>query len=707
MNHKDPSGTAAVGCECGPEGMPCSPCVARLGSPAERMTALRAAITHESEPLVTLTHLLHLCRDEHRVLWEQVSDPANINALAGVVNKITALLPKEADTMVLDEPVRLALVAVLEPSEQIPPVLVAHALAQLLDDRYSHTFADSFRRRSPYQPGVGDPIPLGGPDLKRVMDMHPTSPPWRLANRLDETRHLRLAGEWAVEYQVVFDYSLFDPLTGLITADTVIATCHPNRTLDEFNLPAETSKPSFPVQPIDVDRQRREINQLIGAAVAEGAGIVVLPELCITESLAAELHDWVRRADGPRLLVAGTYHHLDQTPAGCSPPRRRNSAVTWVRGHNEPLRHDKHSPGDHPIVEDIQPQGWPELRVYVTADGWHLMIAICRDLLNPQAVYALTEVGVNLLLVPAMSETLVPFGGPTAHLVGSAQALIAVANNPADWSQKSDRIAKAPARALFGHPGLSQLTRFVHAPDAEPGAALLHVGSGRIRWLPAASSATKGKTANRNPQWSLPQGDTPGWIRRLATEMRDPGQLAQFPVQPVTLRPAAVLVLFTDGSAEPRLLLTERAADLRDYPGQLVFPGGATEPNDQGPVATALREAYEEVGLDPDSVHIIGMLPAVAVPESRFLVAPVVAWSLRPTFSHTPNPGEVVTVRHIGLRQLASRQYRRAGTGRSGSPASTPDAAELGRMTATIIDTLVAMIGSEACHGDDDPRAVN
>jgi 8-oxo-dGTP pyrophosphatase MutT (NUDIX family) len=705
MNHQDPSGTAAAGCECGPEGMPCSPCVARLGSPAERMTALRAAITHESEPLVTLTHLLHLCRDEHRVLWEQVSDPANTNGLAAVLNKITTLLPKEADTGILDEPVRLALVAALKPSDQIPPVLVAHALAQLLDDRYSHTFADSFRRRSPYQPGVGDPIPLGGPDLKRVMDMHPTSPPWRLANRLDETRHLRLAGEWAVEYQVIFDYSLFDTLTGLITTDTVIATCHPNRTLDEFNLPADPSKPSFPVQPIDVDRQRREISQLVGAAVAEGAGIVVFPELCLTESLAAELRDWVRRADGPRLLVAGTYHHLDQTPDGGSPPRRRNTAVTWVRGHNEPLRHDKHSPGDRPIVEDIQPQGWPELRVYVTADGWHLMIAICRDLLNPQAVYALTEAGVNLLLVPAMSETLVPFSGPTAHLVGSAQALIAVANNPADWSQERDRATEAPARALFGHPGLGQLTRFVHAPDTEPGTALLQVGSGRIRWLPAESGAADGRRAGLDPELSLPQGDAPGWVTRLAMQTRGLGQLAQFPAQPVTLRPAAVLILFTDGSGEPRLLLTERAPDLRDYPGRLVFPGGAAEPDDQGPVATALREAYEEVGLDPDSVHIIGMLPAVAVPESRFLVAPVVAWSLRPTFSHAPNPGEVAAIHHIDLSLLAAGQYRRGGTGKSSSPASTPDVGELGQMTATIIDTLVAMIGSESCHGGD-PRAV-
>ena len=81
------------------------------------------------------------------------------------------------------------------------------------------------------------------------------------------------------------------------------------------------------------------------------------------------------------------------------------------------------SPADRPVPEDITPQGWPELRVHVSADGWHLVIAICRDLLNPQAVYALSEVGANLVLVPSMSETLIAFGGPVGQLVGTTQPL--------------------------------------------------------------------------------------------------------------------------------------------------------------------------------------------------------------------------------------------------------------------------------------------
>lgn len=159
--------------------------------------------------------------------------------------------------------------------------------------------------------------------------------------------------------------------------------------------------------------------------------------------MADRLQDWVRRPGGPRLLVAGSYHHGG---VGTGVTRARNTAVAWVRGHAAPLWHDKHSPGDRPILEGIVPEGWPELRVYVSRDGWQLAVAICRDLLNPQALHALTEAGANLVLVPAMSETLVAFGGPAAQLVGGAQALVAVANNPAQWG------AGQPARALFRAP---------------------------------------------------------------------------------------------------------------------------------------------------------------------------------------------------------------------------------------------------------------
>jgi 8-oxo-dGTP pyrophosphatase MutT (NUDIX family) len=689
-----PDGTAGHHCGPGCPGSVCGPCVAQLASPSVRLTSLRAAIESEREPLVALTHLLHLCRDEHRVLWAQVSEPSSQARIASVLTTLTGLLAEGSGTAaVIDEPVRRAMAAALESVHGIAPVVLAHALAQFVDQYFGHSFADSFRRRSPYQPGVGDPVPLGNPNLRTIMDMRPTSPPWRLANRLDETRRVRLAGEWAVGFRIVYDYSVLDALAGVINGDTIIATCHPNRSLEEFALPTDRGQPAFPVYPADPDGQRREVNRMIAAATNAGASIVLLPELSVTEQLAFELQGWTCRPGGPQLLVAGSYHHADEHAMTGGAPRRRNTAIGWVRGHHDPLTHDKHSPADQPVAEDIQPDGWPELRVYVTADGWHLVIAICRDLLNPQAVHALTEAGANLVLVPAMSPTLVPFGGPAAQLVGSDQALVAIANNPSQWIDESDGSAERPARALFGHPGFGQQTRLVHSQDLEPGIALLAVRSGQIRWQPTGPPHSAGPLLTDSCVWPEPR-----WVATLTENLQAPVEPTTG-CQPITLRPAAVLVLLTTGPAGPEVLLTQRAPDLGDYPSQLVFPGGAADPSDRGPVATALREAAEEVGLDPAAVRTLGLLPAFALTDSGFLVTPVLAWSARPVFNTTPNPGEVAGMSFISLRDLScpTADGQRLGHAVVAEPATPESAlAPLGRMTGAVIDLLSAILGRGA-----------
>jgi 8-oxo-dGTP pyrophosphatase MutT (NUDIX family) len=561
------------------------------------------------------------------------------------------------------------LAAALTATENLPSVVIAHVLAELLDARFGHSFAEWFRKRSPYQPAVGDPIPLDNPDLRRITDLPPTAPPWRLANRLDETRRLRLAGSWATQFRVVFDYSAFDALSGILTTDSIVATCHPNRDLDEFNLPMDRHAPAFPIGPTDLGAQRQRVEEVLGIASDAGASIAVLPELTVTENLAAELESWVREPGSLQLVVTGSFHGRDpQVPA-----HRVNRALTWIRGHPSPLWHDKHSPADRPVPEDITPQGWPELRVHVAADGWHLVIAICRDLLNPQAVHALCEVGANLVLVPSMSETLVAFGGPVGQLVGTTQAFVAVANNPSDWTDfESPDDLKWPARAVFGHPGFAQQTRQVHSTDTNPGVALLNVGTGRLDWHPIPTELPA-------PTGHYLRADVPPppWIARLPQTAVP----QEHTTTAVTLRSAAVLVLLSDGDNGVTTLLTTRAPDLTHYAGQLSFPGGAADPADEGPVGTALREANEEIGLDPSSVHIVGALPRFALPESGFIVTPILAWSNEPKFLHSPNPGEVSGV----YEQPVAIE----------SDGTALDGATPGLMTAAILDLLRANFAAE------------
>lgn len=89
------------------------------------------------------------------------------------------------------------------------------------------------------------------------------------------------------------------------------------------------------------------------------------------------------------------------------------------------------------------------------------------------------------------------------------------------------------------------------------------------------------------------------------------------------LRPAAVIALVLEGARwrdEPSLLLIERSSQLRQHPGQLAFPGGKPEPGDRDLLDTALREAWEEVGLVREHVRVLGRLAPVPTPTGYMIV---------------------------------------------------------------------------------------
>lgn len=121
------------------------------------------------------------------------------------------------------------------------------------------------------------------------------------------------------------------------------------------------------------------------------------------------------------------------------------------------------------------------------------------------------------------------------------------------------------------------------------------------------------------PEWQPEIRQEPLWVERP-------------PVPASVLIPVVV-------HERPTILLTQRTTHLSSHSGQIAFPGGKQDAADADLVATALREAQEEVGLDPARVQVIGRLPEYRT-GSGFIITPVVSL-VRPGFELVPNPFEV------------------------------------------------------------------
>ena len=117
-------------------------------------------------------------------------------------------------------------------------------------------------------------------------------------------------------------------------------------------------------------------------------------------------------------------------------------------------------------------------------------------------------------------------------------------------------------------------------------------------------------------------------------------------------RPASTLLaLYPDGDGRVVIPLTVRHGDLRSHAGEVSLPGGAVDPTDPSPESTALREAWEEIGLPPDDVRMAGSLDQVWIPVSNFELRPFVGTlARRPAL--VPHDAEVTAIVELPLSAL-------------------------------------------------------
>ncbi len=159
---------------------------------------------------------------------------------------------------------------------------------------------------------------------------------------------------------------------------------------------------------------------------------------------------------------------------------------------------------------------------------------------------------------------------------------------------------------------------------------------------------------------------------------------------------AAVLIPVL-GEPEPTLIFTLRTDTLPSHKGQISFPGGRIDPDDSTPQEAALREAQEEISLDPQLVRLLGQLDATPTFVSGYVITPVVGWlDHKPQLE--PNPAEVAAILEVPIADLVDEIRREPGFQHDGRSYPTEawvwDDNVIWGVTARLVRQFLDLLGS-------------
>lgn len=327
---------------------------------------------------------------------------------------------------------------------------VARTAAEALDDACGELYAEAFRRRGRWLLAPGEPYPPVAVDLVRLFGRelisHPAS---RGDDDVDRTARLALApdsGGLEVEISFAHLHELAPPAADAKIA-VILPLARPTEELIWDDVPGAAVRSFFHVRPRDPIGVAARACALLDVAVARGASLAILPELCLDVAGVAAVRAHLAARGWPLALVAaGSAHSIvDGAPV--------NLATVILRGGAE-LTHAKFNPFTSPVLGEEAIRTTPaRVTVHVAADergrpAFSYALLICKDLLSRFARDALAELRPGLILVPAWSGKTTSFELDIHGLIGATQSAVVLANqaDPTDDAGASVVVVARPTR---------------------------------------------------------------------------------------------------------------------------------------------------------------------------------------------------------------------------------------------------------------------